>query len=485
MQHKKPWRYTTVIIFSLILFLGGLGFARLQACPSGVFTASLVSVLGLFFVRKHRPKMFFAGLLILGFIAGWFQGSLYMQKVGQYETLFGQPVVLELTALEDSTYNEKSQMEFTASHVEVVNSGLELPGQIIVNGFGVPMVYRGDHLQISGKLFPRRGANQAGMSFAQISLIERNPSRINTIRRNFAVGLQNVLPEPLASFGLGLLIGQRATLGQAVTDELTAVGLIHIVAVSGYNLTVIIMISRRMSEKRSRYQAVMISLLLIGLFLLLTGNSPSIVRAAIVSVLSLYTWYFGRRIRPVLLLLIAAALTAGINPLYIWSNIGWYLSFTAFFGVLVLAPLVQSRLKKSLQDNLLVSVLLETTAAQLCTLPILLFIFGRLSVVSIVANLLVVPIVPLAMLLSLIAGLAGMTGFVLSGVVAVPARLVLRYMLDVSSLLSRVPFANIKVQIATWQMVLFYGIILLVTGSLWFKNKKKPAKITGKKQEFT
>lgn len=478
---QKPWRWTSVLIFCLILFLAGLGFARLKICSPSLFVASLMSVFVALLAKRRHAKLFFVALIFFGFVAGWFQGSLFMQKVARYETLFNQQVTLEVVALEDSTYNDKSQMEFTAHNIGAVSHGVALPGQIVVNGFGVPMVYKGDRLRLEGKLYPRRGNNIAGMSFAQITLLERNPSPIDTLRRNFAAAMQNVLPEPLASFGLGLLIGQRATLGKTVTDELTAVGLIHIVAVSGYNLTVIIMICRRLSEKRSRYQSLVTSLCLIGLFLLLTGNSPSIVRAAIVSLISLVTWYFGRNVRSVLLLLLAAALTAGVNPLYLWSNVGWYLSFTAFFGVLVLAPLIIARLKKSLQENMLVQVLVETTAAQLCTLPVLLFIFGRLSVISIIANLLVVPLVPLAMLLGLIAGLAGLTNFTLSGVVAIPAKLILRYMLNISTLLSKVPFANVQVQISVTHMIGLYGLILLLTLSLWFKNKQKNARVTEKK----
>src|SRR5690606_12381438 len=111
------------------------------------------------------------------------------------------------------------------------------------------------------------------------------------------------------------------------TDHLTKVGLIHIVAVSGYNLTIIINACRRLLQKRSRFQTLVLSLSLIGTFLLFTGYSPSIVRAALVSGLSLGLWFLGRRIKPVPLLFLAAAITAGANPLYLWSNIGWYLSF--------------------------------------------------------------------------------------------------------------------------------------------------------------
>ncbi len=77
---------------------------------------------------------------------------------------------------------------------------------------------------------------------------------------------------------------------------------------------------RRALRGRSKYQTTAISLMLIGSFLLITGFSASIVRAAIVSVLSLGTWYYGRNFRPILIIALAAAMTAGWNPLYIWSD---------------------------------------------------------------------------------------------------------------------------------------------------------------------
>lgn len=469
-----------MLIVALTVFLGGLGFARLAFCLLIIFCASVFFLAFGFLLRTRKPKVFYILFIIFAFVAGWMQGTIHMQKLAAYQTTFGQAVVLEVTAREDSYYNDKSQMEFSASNVvQTEPAQTKLPGQIIVNGRGVPMVYRGDRLKISGKLFPRRGANQAGMGFANIELLARSPTKLDTFRRNFAASMQNVLPEPLASFGLGLLIGQRTSLGSAVNDQLTNVGLIHIVAVSGYNLTVIVMIVRRLFEKRSRYQAFIISSVLIGLFLLITGGSPSIVRAAVVSGVSLVLWYFGRKIRGVLILMISAALTAGVNPLYIWGNIGWYLSFTAFFGVLVLAPLLLVRFKKAWRENMLIQVLAETTAAQLCTLPIILFIFGRLSVVSIIANLLVVPLVPLAMFFSLVAGLASLFHAPLLFLLALPARLLLRYMIDISSLLARVPYANVEFQISSWQMIALYILILLLTIILWFKNKN--GTITGKK----
>jgi len=168
-----------------------------------------------------------------------------------------------------------------------------------------------------------------------------------------------------------------------------------------------------------------------------------------------------------------------VNPLYLWSNIGWYLSFSAFFGILVLGPLLNKRfVKEKNREKLAQLILCETIAAQLLTLPIILFIFGRLSVVSIVANSLVVPLVPLAMLFSLFAGISGMIGFVFGAVVAFPAKIILQYMLSVSSILSKFPGAYVKFSINLYGLIFSYSIILIFIFLLHRQTKNMRDTIT-------
>ena len=144
----------------------------------------------------------------------------------------------------------------------------------------------------------------------------------------------------------------------------------------------------------------------------------------------------------------------------------------AFFGILVLAPLLNKRfVKKENQNKLVQTVLSETFSAQLLTLPLILYIFGRLSVVSIVANALVVPLVPVAMLLSLFAGISGMTGFIFGGIVALPAEIILRYMLSISAVLSKVPGAYVKISINLAQMLIFYALIIGLVMILQIRSK--------------
>jgi competence protein ComEC len=355
---------------------------------------------------------------------------------------------------------------------------IRLVGKATIKGFGVPMVYKGDKVQAEGKLYLTRGSKQAGLSFAQLEVLEPDHSRVQSIKREFEAGMQSALPEPLASFALGLLIGQRSTLPQKVSDQLSAVGLTHIVAVSGYNLTIIVLAVTKVLKKRSKYQIMVCSLLLIGSFLLFTGLSASIVRAALVSVVGLVAWYYGRQIRPLLLILLAAALTGGWYPLYAWSDIGWYLSFLAFFGVLILGPLITRRLYKDKQPSFMTALVIETLSAQIMTVPLIMYIFGQYSVVALVANILVVPLVPLAMLLTLVAGLGGMLLPQIAGWLALPARLLLTYMLDVVALFSRIPFAVAHPQINVAAMIALYATAVFFCVVLWFKTKARNVIIT-------
>src|SRR5579884_3472805 len=188
--------------------------------------------------------------------------------------------------------------------------------------------------------------------------------------------MQTALPEPLAPFAMGLLIGQRANLPAEVKQDLLMVGLTHIIAVSGYNLTIILQAGRRLLAGWSKRIATFLSLALIAVFLLLAGTSASIVRAAIVSVLSIVFAYYGRQLKPLNLLAMVAAITALAKPTYVWGDISWYLSFLAFFGVMVLAPLIQMRFPGRWHSSLLASVALESICAEVMSLPYVLYIFG-------------------------------------------------------------------------------------------------------------
>ena len=453
----RKFRRTTLITAGCLSALAGIGLARKISFYPVDWLLIFWPIL-LFLKRKSILSLVLVILLGLGI--GLWRGTIYMQKLNALRAFTAHSVIIQATATSDAVYSTKSQLQFTANKVVLAETGQPLAGNFKLSGFGAHMVYRGDRVQVSGKLFPTRGANQATIGYARISIIQNGRSWFGDFSRRFSAGMQNALPEPLSSFGMGLLVGQRINMPAIVTAELTAVGLVHIVAVSGYNLTILVRAVQRL-RLRGKYQQLIISLGLIGTFISITGFSASIVRAALVSTLSLWAWYYGRRIKPAVLISFAAALTGILNPFYVWGDLSWYLSFLAFFGVMIIAPVIQARLFKN-QPKFITVVLLETLSAELMTLPLIMLTFSQLSLVALIANLLVVPLVPVAMLLAAIAGTAGMLIPQLAGWLAWPGNILLTYMLDIIHLLASIPSVLVHTSIDSTYMLGFYAILLAV-----------------------
>jgi len=466
-----------VIAGCLALFAGaGLAYTWQLSDFRWVWGAVACGVFGL---RKQSVYSLLC-MVVLCFSFGWWRGSHMMLAMAPYRTYARQQVMLIGTATEDAVYGKGSQLTFGLDHIRLLSPvHQELPAQVMAGGFGVTAVFRGDRIQIAGKLYPTRGNSVATISYGELRVVSRGTSPIDAFRRKFGAGLQSALPEPGASFGLGILIGQRSTLPADIAATLTAVGLTHIIAVSGYNLTIIVEAVRRLLGGRSKYQMVTVCVLLVGVFLLITGNAPSIVRASIISMLSITAWYFGRTIKPLVLLLTAGAITVAVNPVYIWGNVSWYLSFLAFFGVVVLAPKVFDRIYKGRQPPLVPQVLLESLCAEIMTLPYVLYIFGQMSHVSLLANLLVAVVVPIAMLLCTVAGAAGMLVPYIAGWFSWPARWILTYMLDMSQLLARIPNAFVSgIGFSFWHMLACYGITGILLALMHYKNREKHGILT-------
>jgi competence protein ComEC len=464
----KKFRRTTFITVFCISVLAGIGLARKTSLVPNFWLWILLPLSALF---KSKHLAYLLIIIFAGTGIGLWRGGLFMQNVYQLRDLTGRKVTIEASAAADAIYS-KSQVEFTANKISLIEPYKKpLSGSFKISGFGAPMVYRGDRVKVSGKLFPMRGSNQGRVAYAQLTVLNHADNPINNLTRRFNAGMESALPEPAASFGLGLLIGQRSTLPQEITDALTAVGLVHIVAVSGYNLTIIIRGIGRL-KLGSKYQKLILSLALIVGFVLVTGFSASIVRAAIVSGLGLAAWFYGRQFKPLVLIIFAAAVTGLWNPFYVWGDLSWYLSFLAFFGVLVIAPVIAGRFFNN-PPKLLTMVLLETLSAELMTLPLILMTFGQLSIISLIANVLVVPLVPLAMLLSAIAGIAGAFVPQFAGWLASPARLLLTYMLDIVHLLSSLPSVLVHRAISARYMLALYSIVLAFTLMLYRRPPRR------------
>lgn len=438
-------------------FLVGLGAVPLAwqlpdwLLAAGLGAAPLV-------LSRRWPGLFAA--LLLGAVLGTLRGGSYFADLAStYQAHYGQQVTIIGRAEDTSVYNRFGQREFHMSDPYLAEAGRRLPGRVKVSGFGNQNVQHGDAVSVHGQLRPGFGSAQGQISFAEIEIIQRYQSPLTKLRDYFFSGVYGTIGEPQASLGLGFLVGGRTLLPEDTREQLAATGLTHIVAVSGYNLTILVRLTRRLLAKRSKYLATAGSFGLIAAFLGVTGLSPSIARASVVTGLALLAWYYGRRINPLMLLLLSGAITAGITPRYIWSDLGWWLSFLAFAGVLILAPLVSRRLYGDKQPGNLARIVIETSCAQLLTMPLIGWVFGEFSAIAIFANAIILPAIPLAMALTVVAGSAGALLPALAGWFAWPARWLLETMTSLITLLAGIPRALLAVELSAVDMLALYATI--------------------------
>ena len=222
-------------------------------------------------------------------------------------------------------------------------------------------------------------------------------------RQKMAVNIrENIGDEKVATLGLSYLLGMKGELSSSMSELLRVVGLSHIVVASGTHLSIIVEGCRKIFGRVSRFAGLLFSLILIFLFGAMIGWTPSIMRAALVSSLSILMWYVGRKWEPLRLILITMALTLLIEPRF-FTNVGWQLSFAAYAGIMLIAPAAK-RLFGAEKISGIAEILIASISATLMCLPISLYYFGSFSLLGLLANLLILPTMPLVMGATLLSG---------------------------------------------------------------------------------
>lgn len=418
----------------------------------------LMTGLALCLTTLHRRTIYLVPLLIIGgLMVGLWRGSVSQYELQAYNELYKTQVILNGVVRDDIDTDGQGLIKLRVSGV---NRGDRLlPGVVWASASTNQDIKRGDRVTIEGTLLPGFGSYVASMYQANVTHIERpEPGDVARVFRDwFANAVRLAVPDPQASLGLGYLLGQKKALPADLQSALQIVGLTHVVVASGYNLTILVRLARRLFEKISKYLSALSSMAMIAGFIAVTGMSPSMSRAGLVATLSLAAWYYGRRFHPLVLLPVAAAVTVLVNPSYLWGDLGWQLSFAAFAGVMILAPLLHAYFFGDTRPGFIRQVLFETLSALVATAPLIIFAFGQFSNVAIIANMLVLPLVPIAMLLTFIAGIGALIVPGIATIVGLPASWLLGYMIHVANYLSNIPWATTSVSLPSWVIVSMYA----------------------------
>lgn len=285
-----------------------------------------------------------------------------------------------------------------------------------------------------------------------------------------------LLPEPEASFAAGLILGSKRNIPEDVSDALSVTGLTHVIALSGYNITIIIFVlSGLLVGRIGKKKVLILGLLLILMFVVMTGGSSSVVRAAIFSLCVIFGGVLGRRGDMTNLMLLAALIMVLFNPFSLMFDAGFQLSFLAFSGLIYLSPIMNFLFKRSPLSRLpefVSRTLLETLSAQIAVFPLILFYFGRFSIIAPISNLLVLWLIPLAMLVSFFVGILGLIALPLGKLAVILAWPVLALIINSILYMAKVPLASFEIEKSNPIYLTFYLLILAAVFWILRKNKK-------------
>lgn len=323
-------------------------------------------------------------------------------------------------------------------------------------------------------------------SYPYVELVEKdagNPlmQSIYSYRQHAHKTIGIIFPQPEAALISGILLGLDDDIPADVVAAFRETGTAHIIAISGFNIAIIasfiFWIFRRVTL---RWNAAIITVVILFLYSIFVGWQPAVVRAAIMGSMAILGSLIGRRGAGLNTLAFTAALMCFFNPFLPW-NISFQLSFTATLGLILLGDPMQRGFSAWLERRIpkenakkiaqwVGEYLLLTIAAQIATLPVIAFQFQRISLTALIANPLILPAQPLLMVLGAI------TVFIAS--LFLPAGNLLAYLvLPLASYTIRVveKLAELpgELQISALPPWLIIGVYLLAFTGFVFREKLK------------
>jgi len=246
--------------------------------------------------------------------------------------------------------------------------------------------------------------------------------------------IQHNFSPPQSSILEGTILGDNGAMTSDLKNKLNITGLRHVISVSGTHIVILssIIMSLLLAIGLWRGQAFYIAIIFICIFIILTGLPSSGIRAGIMGGLYLLAQKLGRQSNGSRVIVIACTAMLLINPLLLIYDVGFQLSFLAVMGLIYLEPFIKFLIKKFTKDKIeeLVNVISTTFAAQIFTLPIMIYNFGNISFVSPITNLLISPIIYLLMVFGFLASIAGIFSNVLGFILSVPCYFLLSYFLN-------------------------------------------------------
>jgi competence protein ComEC len=497
-------RVRDIVLYSIIGgFVGGIVFASVIG-TSITFLLFALLLAGALMVEgfvRHTHAGVSMSILAALVLASAVLGSMRLEAS---RTRAGDPVLSRGLGLEEEVHLEgrivdEPEERGMLQHVVVeVDTLVEVDARHALASTGVLLILDrhavlayGDRIAIVGTLtLPEVFETESGRTFDYQSYLAKDgiyyqmfrPEVEQVARRQgsivkhalfdlkhaFLRGLESVLREPHGALAAGLIVGTKQSLGEKLLDQFRAAGLVHMIVLSGFNLAIVASaIGRVATFVVRRNAAIILSAVGIVAFAILVGGGATVVRASVMALVALLARALGRPFDAARALAFAGAMMLLHNPLILFHDPSFQLSFLATLSLVVLAPLLEQRFAWITERFGIREIIVATITTQLFVLPLLLYETGTLSLWSLPANVLVLPLVPPTMFFAALAGGVAMLTTSLAFPFAFVADLLLSYELLVVRLVAALPFAHLTLPaFPAWALGLAYAALGFVLYSL-------------------
>ncbi len=304
---------------------------------------------------------------------------------------------------------------------------------------------------------------------------------VKAVRKHIKGTIKGTMSARYRGLMTGIVLGETQDIPQDVEADFKATGLSHILAVSGLNISILIIAFGYLIRtatinmgQSGRIAAFAVTAGAVVFYMFITELQPSVVRAGLMGLAALVAILFSRRGDAFPALAAAAMAILVVEPAALFS-IGFQLSFAATIAILIFTPKLETAFRA--KHGGLGAAASLTLAAQLGVAPLLILYFGQLSLISITANVLVSPAISPATILGLLITLAGAVSIGLARVVAVIAEPCLAYIAGTARYFAGWPFASISLTpisapyVAAYYVLLGLAYIGLVRYNDWRSTK--------------
>lgn len=464
-----------ILLFILLAFIGGV-FARsfFEISQNCLLTLLVFSIVLLTIFYKNRYAALVAFILLFFAIGIWrMENSLerieHADKAGK---IFNENALVLKSS--ESSFGQNVIMKLEQEKIVML---LQVPTY--------PAFHYGDLLEVLCRA--KRIENKEDSDFDYMMYMAKEGVLYSCEDKNFRkigehggnifltyiLGLKNlleknindVIPSPESVLAGGILLGGSRGFSKEIQNDFSRTGMTHIVAVSGYNVTIIAeyFILFGIALGLWRKQAIWFAIIGIALFVIMIGLPASAVRAGVMSGILLWAMKHGRLASSENAIIFAGAIMLFLNPLLLRYDIGFQLSFLATLGIVQTSPFWEKSFIKKHKAFGISEIIALSLSAQIFVLPIITYNFHTASLVSLLANVLILPIVPLSMFLAFLTALAEFIFSPLSLILAWLTYLPLHYEILLIHVLSQFSWASVEIEKVSVLFVVVYYIILTLS----------------------